>query len=256
MKAYQEDLAALLAESQALFFQDGLTLKDGRPTPYFVNFGLFHTGRLSAALGGIMADYLVDAGLYEDFDVLIGPSYKGSVLAVTTVEALWLKHRIDRGFEYDRKEAKTHGEASQAPARFVTGALTDNCRVLIVDDVVTTMNTKFDMLRRLTEEATDRGQSYHPKGVVLFLDREQTTAVYDQDKQPILSQKGRNAAENFKTVTGLPVRAILGIRAAIDFLRREKLPVRQNGRLEPLTEASLTAFRDYMTVYGLENQTF
>ena len=50
MKPYQEDLAAILAESQALFFQDGLTLKDGRPTPYFVNFGLFRTGRLIAVL--------------------------------------------------------------------------------------------------------------------------------------------------------------------------------------------------------------
>jgi orotate phosphoribosyltransferase len=251
MKTYQESLAALLAETQALFFQDGLTLKDGRPTPYFVNFGLFRAGRSISALGEIMADYLVDKGLHEGFDVLIGPSYKGSALAVSTVEALWLKHRIDRGFDYDRKEAKTHGEASRTSTRFVTGALTDNCRVLIVDDVITTMTTKFEILRQLAEEATDRGQSYHPQGVVLFLDREQTTAVYDQDKQPVLGRKGQDAAENFRTITGLPVEAILGIRAAIDFLRREKLPVLQNGRLEPLTEASLAAFRDYLAVYGL-----
>ena len=251
MKTYQEDLAVLLAESQALFFQDGLTLKDGRPTPYFVNFGSFHTGRLSAALGRIMADYLVDTGL--DFDVLIGPSYKGSALAVATAEALWLNHQVERGFDYDRKEAKIHGEASRAPSRFVTGALTDNCRVLILDDVVTTLATKFDILRQLTEEATERGHSYHPKGVALFLDREQTTAVYDQDKQLILGQKGQNAAENFRTITGLPVRSILGIRQVIDFLRRKKIPVRQNGRLEPLTETALTAFRDYLAIYGCEN---
>jgi orotate phosphoribosyltransferase len=252
MKPYQEDLAALLAESQALFFQDGLTLKDGRPTPYFVNFGLFRSGRLSADLGRIMADYLVDFGLEERFDVLIGPSYKGSALSVATALALWLNHRLDRGFDYDRKENKTHGEASQQSTRFVTGALTNNCRVLIVDDVITTMATKFDMLRLLTEEATARGHSYNPVGVVLFLDREQTTAVYDQDKQPVLGRKGQNAAENFKAVTGLSIQSILGIRETIDFLRREKLPVRQNGRLEPLTETSLTAFRDYLAVYGLD----
>jgi orotate phosphoribosyltransferase len=251
MKPYQEDLAVLLAESQALFFQDGLTLKDGRPTPYFVNFGLFHTGRLIADLGRIMADYLVDTGIQELFDVLVGPSYKGSALAVATAEALWLNHQSDRGFDYDRKETKNHGEASQNPARFVTGALADNCRVLIVDDVVTTMATKFTILRQLTEEATARGHSYQPAGAVLLLDREQTTAVYDQDKQPILGRKGQNAMENFKTVTGLPVWAVLGIRAAVDFLHREKLPVRQNGRLEPLTEASLAALRDYLEIYGL-----
>jgi len=252
MKAYQEDLAVLLAESQALFFENGLTLKDGRPTPYFVNFGLFRTGRLSAHLGGIMADYLVDNGLHESFDVLIGPSYKGSALAVATTEALWLRHQVERSFDYDRKESKTHGEASLNPARFVTGALTDNCRVLIVDDVITTMTTKLEILRQLTEEATARGHSYNPAGVVLFLDREQTTAVYDQDKQPVLGQKGQDATENFKTITGLPLRVILGIREAIDFLRREKLPIRQNGRLEPLTESSLAAFQDYLAVYGLD----
>ena len=252
MKPYQEDLAALLAESQALFFQDGLTLKDGRPTPYFVNFGLFHTGRLLVGLGRIMADYLVDTGLQERFDVLIGPSYKGSALASATAEALWLNHSLDRGFDYDRKEAKTHGEASQKSTRFVTGALADKSRVLIVDDVITTMATKFDALRILTEEATAQGHSYHPVGVVLFMDREQTTAVYDQDKQPITGRKGQDAAENFKAVTGLPVSTILGIRETIDFLRREKLPVRQNGRLEPLTEASLAAFRNYLAVYGLD----
>jgi len=251
MKPYQEDLAALLAESQALFFQDGLTLKDGRPTPYFVNFGLFRTGRLISSLGRIMAAHLVDTGLHERFDVLIGPSYKGSALAVATALALWLNHQIDRGFDYDRKEAKTHGEASRQSTGFVTGALTDNCRVLIVDDVITTMATKFDILRLLAEEATARGHSYHPAGVVLFMDREQTTAVYDEDKQLIPGRKGQNAAENFKAVTGLPVRTLLGIRETIDFLRREKLPVLQNGRLEPLTEASLTAFWDYLAVYGL-----
>jgi orotate phosphoribosyltransferase len=171
---------------------------------------------------------------------------------VATAEALWLKHPIDRGFDYDRKEAKTHGEASQNPTRFVTGALADNCRVLIVDDVITTMATKFYILRQLTEEATDLGHSYHPAGALMLLDREQTTVVYDQDKQPILGQKGQNAAESFTTVTGLPVWSILGIRQAVDFLHREKLPVRQNGRLEPLTETSLAAFRDYLTVYGLD----
>jgi len=252
MKPYQEDLAALLAESQALFFQDGLTLKDGRPTPYFVNFGLLRTGRLIAALGRIMADYMVDTGLKEEFDVIIGPSYKGSALAVATVEALWLNHHIERSFDYDRKEAKTHGEASSYSTSFVTGALTDNCRVLIVDDVITTMTTKFDMLRLLTKEATARGHSYNPVGVALFMDREQTTAVYDQDKQPILGRKGQDASVNFKAVTGLSVRSILGIRETIDFLSRGKMPVRQNGRLEPLTEASLTAFRDYLAVYGLD----
>lgn len=251
MKPYQCDLTVLLAESGALFFRDGLTLKDGRPTPYFINFGLFRTGRLSTELGRIMADYLIDLGLHEKFDVLVGPSYKGSTLAVATTSALWLKYQVDRGFDYDRKEAKNHGESSYNSARFVTGALTDNCRILIIDDVVTTMATKFNLLTDLTLEATARGQNYYPTGVVLFLDREQTTAVYDRQNQPVLGKKGQNAILNFTTTTGLSVNSILGICETIDFLLTEKIPVRQNNKLEPLTGNSVASFHEYLNIYGI-----
>ncbi|MDR0881421.1 MAG: hypothetical protein LBP55_02585 [Candidatus Adiutrix sp.] len=250
MKPYQKDLALLLAASQALFFRDGLTLKDGRPTPYFVNFGLFRTGRLISELGRIMADYLIDAGLHQHFDVLVGPSYKGSALAVATTGALWRNHQIDKSFDYDRKEPKTHGEASLSAARFVTGALSDNCRVLIVDDVVTTMATKFDLLSRLTAEATANGHNYNPVGVALFLDRQQTTAVYDSRNQVVIGQRGQDAVKNFKVTTGLTVGTILGISRTISFLHQEKVPVSQNGRLEPLSQAAVETVNEYLAIYG------
>jgi len=250
MKPYQKDLAVLLAESQALFFKDGLTLKDGRPTPYFVNFGLFRTGRLVSELGRIMADYIMDHGLHEKFDVMVGPSYKGSALAVATVNALWSNHQVDRAFDYDRKEAKTHGEASQTAARFVTGALGDNCRVMIIDDVVTTMATKFDILSLLTEEATARGHSYHPAGVLLYMDRQQTTAVHDKMNQLVLGERGQDAVQNFEALTGLSVGTILGIRDTIGYLREAKIPVSQNGKPEPLSEAAVRKFEEYLEVYG------
>lgn len=251
MKPYQKDLAFLLAESRALFFKDGLTLKDGRPTPYFVNFGLFRTGRLISDLGRVMAEYLMDAGLHNRCDVLVGPSYKGSALAVATADALWKNHQIDKGFDYDRKEAKTHGEASMEEARFVTGALFDDCRVLIIDDVVTTMATKFDLLRRLTEEATAKGHSYDPVGVVLYMDRQQTTAVHDRQHQLLMDERGQDAVKNFKMATGLPVGTILGIRDTIDFLAKERVPVSQNGKMEPLSEKNLDVFRAYLDKYGI-----
>lgn len=252
MKSYQKDLALLLAESRALFFKEGLTLKDGRPTPYFVNFGLFRTGRLVSELGRIMAEYLIDSGISEGFDVMVGPSYKGSALAVATVAALWNYHKLDLGFDYDRKELKTHGEASHEAARFVTGALCDDCRVLIIDDVVTTMATKFDLLSLLTAEATARGHSYHPVGVVLYLDRQQTTAVYDSQNQVVLDERGQDAMKNFKTVTGLPAGTILGIRDTINFLYQEKVPVSQDGRMEPLSASTVERFKKYLDIYGTD----
>ncbi|MDR1921693.1 MAG: hypothetical protein LBS31_08135 [Candidatus Adiutrix sp.] len=251
MKTYQKDLARLLAESRALFFRDGLTLKDGRPTPYFVNFGLFRTGRLISALGSIMADFLIDTKTIDSFDVLVGPSYKGSALAVVTAEELWNRHQAEKSFDYDRKEAKNHGEASLKAAMFVTGALFDGCRVLIIDDVVTTMATKFDLLGRLTAEATARGHSYHPTGVVLYIDRQQTTAVYDKNEQPLLNERGQNAVRNFKLATGLEVQTILGIKEIIDYLHQEKIPVSQNDKMEPLSAAAVERFKQYLGAYGV-----
>lgn len=227
-------------------------MKDGRPTPYFVNFGLFRTGRLISELGRIMAEYLVDNGLHDQFDILIGPSYKGSALAVATVEALWINHQVDRCFDYDRKELKTHGEASQLAARFVTGALCDGCRVLIIDDVVTTMATKFDLLRLLSDEATAKNHSYNPAGVVLYMDRQQTTAVYDRQHQVVLGEAGQDAVKNFTMSTGLTVGTILGIRQTIDFLFQEKVPVSQNGKDEALSLHTVEAFNDYLDIYGIK----
>jgi orotate phosphoribosyltransferase len=50
MEEYKKKLAITLAETGALFFADNLILKDGRSTPYFVNFGMFRTGRYSTEL--------------------------------------------------------------------------------------------------------------------------------------------------------------------------------------------------------------
>jgi orotate phosphoribosyltransferase len=220
MKTCQRELATLLAESRALYFEEGLTLKDGRPTPYFVNFGLFRTGRLVCELGRIMADFLMDTKTAADFDVLVGPSYKGSALAVACAEALWRIHHEDKAYDYDRKEVKGHGEGSRDGQLFVTGALFDRARVLIIDDVATTMGTKFDILGQLTREASKRGHSYYPAGVALYLDREQTTVVYDKDGQPEIGRKGQDAVKNFKIKTGLEVQSILGIGDTIGYLAK------------------------------------
>ncbi|MDR2611794.1 MAG: hypothetical protein LBG06_02790 [Deltaproteobacteria bacterium] len=247
----KEELALLLAESGALFFADGLTLKDGRPTPYFVNFGLFRTGHLATELGRVMADFLQSTKTTDGFDVLVGPSYKGSALAVAACSALWQRHGIDKGFDYDRKEAKTHGEASAASTSFVTGALHDGARILVIDDVATTMGTKFEILQRLTSEAVARGHSYYPAGVALYLDREQTTAVYDRDGHAVPGAKGQDAVRNFKASTGLEVQTITGIRDVIAFLSAQKIPVLQNGIRQPLAAAAVDSLEAYLEAYGV-----
>ncbi|MDR3153486.1 MAG: hypothetical protein LBW85_04255 [Deltaproteobacteria bacterium] len=251
MKKIKEKLALLLAGSRALFFEDALTLKDGRPTPYFVNFGLFRTGRLAAELGRIMADFLAATKTADGFDVMVGPSYKGSALAVAACTELWLGHGIDKSFDYDRKEAKTHGEASASANLFVTGALTDGARVLVIDDVATTMGTKLEILSRLTAEAARKGHSYYPAGVALYLDREQTTAVYDRSGAVVLGAKGHDAIRQFKAKTGLEVQVIIGIREVISYIEARKVPVLQNGVMAPLSPAAADSLEAYLETYGV-----
>ncbi len=112
MEEYKKRLALILAETGALFFDNNLVLKDGRPTPYFVNMGMFRTGRLSREMGSFFADMIVLQGLSNQIDVILGPTYKGSAIALATAIALYNGYGLDLSFDYDRKEAKTHGEGS------------------------------------------------------------------------------------------------------------------------------------------------
>lgn len=251
MKDYQQEFAKLLAESGALFFDKGLRLKDGRPTPYFVNIGLFRTGRYSSLLGSLIAQMIVSLGLTDQTDVLVGPSYKGSAIAVATAQALWLDHNRDILFEYDRKEAKTHGEATKRASMFVTNALFSGARIMILDDVGTTMGTKYEIINLIKEESSARDLDLSLIGVGLTIDREQTTVVLGEDGQPREGVKGDDAIETFTHKTGLPVFFLAGIRAVVNYLAEEKIPVQNRGSKSPLDSDTLREFEAYMDTYGV-----
>ena len=250
MKPYQEKLARLLAESGALFFRSGLRLKDGRPTPYFVNLGIFRTGRLAAELGGCFAAWMQDAGLAGRVDVLLGPSYKGSAIAQAAAIALYRDHGVDVAFEYDRKEAKTHGEATGKGSLLVTGALAPGKRVLILDDVGTSMATKLELLDKLAP--LPEAQGIEILGVALAVDREQTQAVYDDEGKVREGVKGPDALAAFREKTGLPVWSLLGMRQAVEYLHAQGLPVLVEGKRQPIDDQLMQAMRDYLAVYGRE----
>ena len=251
MEKYQKNFARLLAETDALFFANGLKLKDGRPTPYFVNLGLFRTGRLISLLGSYLAGMLVGRNLTDRFDVLIGPSYKGSALAVAVAQALWSEHGLDRSFDYDRKEAKTHGEGTIRANMFVTNAMQPGARVFIVDDVVTTMGTKYDLLRLLRAESNARNLELTIAGVALAVDREQSTVVLDEKGRPVIGVRGEDAVERFTQKTGLPVHALAGIGDVVRYLAAEEIPVMINGVRRPIDPRTLREFEEYLDTYGV-----
>lgn len=250
MKEYQKRLATLLAQSGALLFRQGLRLKDGRPTPYFVNLGVFRTGRLSWELGRCFADWFVDQGLAGQVDVLLGPSYKGSAMAQAAAMALHLEHGLDLAFDYDRKEAKTHGEHAGKAGMFVTGALGPASRALIIDDVGTSMATKLELLDKVAAHFGAEAPSV--VGVALAVDRQQTQAVHDAAGKVVEGARGADALAAFGQKTGLPVWSLLGIRQAARFLRESGQNVLVEGQWRPLDDELMDRLAQYLAVYGRE----
>lgn len=251
MEDYKKRLAITLAETGALFFDKNLVLKDGRPTPYFVNMGMFRTGRLSMELGSFFAEMMVDRDMVNETDIILGPSYKGSAIAQATAIALYTHHGCDLLFDYDRKEAKTHGEASKAGNMFVNRTFFDGCRVFVVDDVATSMGTKYDLLKRVEMAAKAGDMGIQVVGIGIAIDREQTRAVYDKENRVVLDQKGENAIQSFVSKTGIPVYSVAGIRQVVAYLYEEKAPVLIGGKPRPINEKTKAEFDDYLKTYGV-----
>jgi orotate phosphoribosyltransferase len=253
MEEYKKQLAITLAETGALFFDKKLVLKDGRPTPYFVNMGMFRTGRLSMELGSFFAEMMVERNMVNETDIILGPSYKGSAIAQATAIALYTHHGWDLLFEYDRKEAKTHGEASKAGNMFVNRTFFDGCHVFVVDDVATSMGTKYDLLERVKMAAKAGDMGIQVVGIGIAIDREQTRAVYDKENRVVLNQKGENAIQSFVSKTEIPVYAVAGIREVVAFLYEEKVPVLIEGKPRPIDEKTKLEFDDYLKTYGVDS---
>ena len=128
MKDYQREFIEFAIERDVLRFGE-FTLKSGRLSPYYFNFGLFNTGSALARLGQYFAQALVDSGI--ECDVILGPAYKGIPLVTAMAVALSEHHGIDMPYAFNRKEAKAHGEGGSIVGAELKG------RVVIVDDVIT-----------------------------------------------------------------------------------------------------------------------
>lgn len=251
MEEYKRRLALTLAETGALFFDKGLILKDGRPTPYFVNLGMFKTGRLSMEMGAFFADMMVEQAIAGETDVILGPSYKGSAIALATAIALYNRHGVDLAFDYDRKEAKTHGEVGSSGNLFVNRTFFDGCRVFVVDDVATSMGTKYELLQKVEDEGRSRRITIQIQGIGIAVDREQTAAVYDEKGGIVPGKKGENAIGKFVSETRIPVYSVCGIRQIIQFLYDGKVPLLIEGKRSALDPQKLTEFEQYMKTYGV-----
>jgi orotate phosphoribosyltransferase len=162
------------------------TLRSGRVSPYFFNVGRFQSGAQVTRLGEFMAEGVMAAA--PGATIVFGPAYKGIPLCLSAAMALSRLHGRDVGYLFDRKEAKTHGDAG----RFVGKLPGAQDRIVLVDDVITDGRTKLEavaMLRAAFPAPID--------ALVIAFDR------MERDLQ------GRDAVREFERATSIAVHALL-----------------------------------------------
>jgi orotate phosphoribosyltransferase len=191
MNVYQQEFIELARRYEVLKFGE-FTLKSGRISPYFFNAGGFASGAALAALGRCYAERIVAAGL--EFDVLLGPAYKGIPLAAATAIALADQHGRDVPFAYNRKEAKTHGEGGVLVGAPLSG------RVLVIDDVITAGTA----VREVIDMIEAAGASL--AGVAIGLNRQERGAGE------------LSAIQELEREYGIPVLSIIDISHIIAYL--------------------------------------
>jgi orotate phosphoribosyltransferase len=204
----------LALDCSALQFGE-FTLKSGRISPYFFNAGKFDTGASLHQVGCYYAKTLADSGL--SFDMLFGPAYKGIPLATSVAIALAKEHDQSVGVAFNRKEAKTHGEAGLLIGAPLKG------RVVIVDDVITAGTAIRESIEMITHAGAE------PAAVIVALDREEQ------------GQNGKSAIQEVEETYKLPVYTIAKLTNLLTF-------VKENAEFTSYL-SQLTAYRQ---AYGIK----
>lgn len=211
-----------LAKSGAVKFGE-FTLKSGRQSPYFISTGTLCDGATSYELGRYFALKINEIYGPTGFDAVFGPAYKGIPLAVSVSIALQKELSITKPWLFDRKEKKTHGDASG----FVGADLDREAKVIIVDDVFTTGETKMEAVGKI------ESLGYRVAGIVIAVDR---------------MEKGirLNAIEEFTEKTKIPVHSVTNIKDVFDHLKGLNI----EGRIY-VNDKLYAQFMEYRKKYGV-----
>jgi len=213
MQDYQREFIEFAIDKEVLRFGE-FTLKSGRTSPYFFNAGLFNSGDALARLGKCYAAAIQQSGI--EYDVMLGPAYKGIPLAAATCVALATEFGQDVPYVFNRKEAKTHGEGGNLVGAPLEG------RVLIIDDVITAGTA----IREVMEIIEQAGAT--PAGTVIALNRQ---------------EKGKgelSAIQEVERDYSMPVASIVSLNDVLTFLT-------EKGGMDQQIEA-ISAYR---TQYGI-----
>ncbi|UTW05596.1 orotate phosphoribosyltransferase (plasmid) [Amphritea atlantica] len=213
MQDYQREFIEFAIDKEVLRFGE-FTLKSGRTSPYFFNAGLFNSGAALARLGKCYAAAIQQSGI--EYDVILGPAYKGIPLAAATCVALATEFGEDVPYVFNRKEAKAHGEGGNLVGAPLEG------RVLIIDDVITAGTA----IREVMDIIDKAGAT--PAGTVIALNRQ---------------EKGKgelSAIQEVERDYNMPVASIVSLNDLLEYLG-------EKGGMD----AQIEAIQAYRAQYGI-----
>jgi orotate phosphoribosyltransferase len=225
MEDYKKEFINFLLDKEVLRIGE-FKLKSGRVSPYFVNTGMFKDGESIGKLGWFYAAKIMDTFIQSDFDIIFGPAYKGIPLSVATTIALSRDFGVNKGYSFNRKEPKNHGEATQQKNWLVGEKIEPKDKILLIDDVFTTGDTKYEVINLLNAIA----ENLHFVGLIIAVDRQE------------IGIDGNDAIKQFEKKTGIPVYSIVNIKEIIEYLGDNKKithPIRQR-------------FENYLRKYGVK----
>ena len=224
LEDYKEKFIEYLINEKSLKFGE-FTLKSGRSSPYFFNAGDLNDGNAISKLGEAFACSILENELP---DILFGPSYKGIPLAVATSMALAGKGK-NISFSFDRKEVKLHGEATGADLQktiIVGTEIKDNNKIVILEDVFTTGQTKYETLNLLNKLAKNIKVNY-------------CLIVFDRQEVGI---DGKSAVAEFVDKTQIPVKSVVSITDTLKYLKK----------YESKYANEIKRIENYLRVYGVD----
>ncbi len=228
---YKKEFVKFLLDSGALRV-GSFRLKSGRESPYFINTGLFDDGYRITKLGEFYADAAIDA-VGTDFDIILGPPYKGISLAVATSMAL-TGRGINKGWSSYRKEVKMHGEASdnslvksQRQNELLLGhRINEGSRILLVDDVLTTGQAKEEALEVIAGVADNA----RVVAGLIAVDRQE------------IDEHGEDAVAEFRQKTGVQFFSIATTSDILEYLEE----------FDGVATEQRAVFRSYIFRWGTE----
>lgn len=196
---FKKEFINFLIESNVLTFGEFVT-KSKRKTPYFINTGNFKTAKQISILGKFYADFLVETN--TSFDALFGPAYKGIPLVLSCCNFLYLNHKIDKPFLFNRKEEKDHGEGGN----FIGYSPKKEELVAIIEDVLTA-GTAIKEVLPLLKNSFD----VEVKDMFVLVDRCE-----------VASNSTKKASEMLKENFNIKVSPLINIKDIFEFLKDNK----------------------------------